>query len=118
MRTKTTSFRESFDAGRSWLANELRQGSVSGHLSCFVRVPPPAHQQLHSSTIHKYFRSINFGIMAVTVQRVIISVLLILTATFLFVQSTEAAKGPKITHKVIARTYQQLKALLMIIGVF
>jgi peptidyl-prolyl cis-trans isomerase B (cyclophilin B) len=34
-------------------------------------------------------------------QRVIISVLLILTATFLFMaQTTEAVKGPKITHKV------------------
>jgi peptidyl-prolyl cis-trans isomerase B (cyclophilin B) len=34
-------------------------------------------------------------------QRIIISALLILTATLLFfAQSTEAAKGPKITHKV------------------
>ncbi|KAI9880406.1 MAG: Peptidyl-prolyl cis-trans isomerase B [Pleopsidium flavum] len=34
-------------------------------------------------------------------QRVVISILLILTATFLFfAQSSEAAKGPKITHKV------------------
>ncbi len=34
-------------------------------------------------------------------QRVVISVLLILTATFLFfAQSSQAAKGPKITHKV------------------
>ena len=34
-------------------------------------------------------------------QKIIISVLVILTATFLFMgQSAEAAKGPKITHKV------------------
>ena len=34
-------------------------------------------------------------------QKVVISVLVILTATFLFMgQSVEAAKGPKITHKV------------------
>lgn len=34
-------------------------------------------------------------------QRLVISVLLILTATFLFfAQSTEANKGPKITNKV------------------
>lgn len=42
-------------------------------------------------------------------QRVVISVLLILTATFLFfAQSSEAAKGPKITHKV---SYLMLPAL-------
>lgn len=36
-----------------------------------------------------------------TLHRVVVSVLLILTATFLFfAQTTEAAKGPKITHKV------------------
>ncbi|KAI9788671.1 MAG: Peptidyl-prolyl cis-trans isomerase B [Peltula sp. TS41687] len=36
-----------------------------------------------------------------TLQRAVISVLLILTATFLFLaQTSEAAKGPKITHKV------------------
>ncbi|KAI9670396.1 MAG: Peptidyl-prolyl cis-trans isomerase B [Caeruleum heppii] len=36
-----------------------------------------------------------------TIQRASISVLLILTATFLFfAQSSQAAKGPKITHKV------------------
>jgi peptidyl-prolyl cis-trans isomerase B (cyclophilin B) len=34
-------------------------------------------------------------------QKIIISVMVILTATFLFMgQSAEAAKGPKITHKV------------------
>jgi len=34
-------------------------------------------------------------------QRVVISLMIILTATFLFMgQSVEAAKGPKITHKV------------------
>ena len=34
-------------------------------------------------------------------QRVIISLMVILTATFLFMgQTAEAAKGPKITHKV------------------
>ena len=34
-------------------------------------------------------------------QRLIISVLLILTATFLFfAQASDAQKGPKITHKV------------------
>jgi len=36
-----------------------------------------------------------------TLQRVVISVLLILTVTFVFfAQASEAAKGPKITHKV------------------
>lgn len=36
-----------------------------------------------------------------TVQRFIISVLVILTFTFVyFAQASEAAKGPKITHKV------------------
>ena len=41
-----------------------------------------------------------FLIMA-SIQNLIISVLVILTATFLFMgQSVEAAKGPKITHKV------------------
>ncbi|KAI9744306.1 MAG: Peptidyl-prolyl cis-trans isomerase B [Claussenomyces sp. TS43310] len=36
-----------------------------------------------------------------TVQRIIVSALLILTATFLFfAQTSEASKGPKITHKV------------------
>jgi len=40
------------------------------------------------------------GIMA-TIQRAVISLLLILSITFVFfAQSTEAAKGPKITHKV------------------
>ena len=34
-------------------------------------------------------------------QKIIVSVLVILTATFLFMsQTAEAAKGPKITHKV------------------
>lgn len=34
-------------------------------------------------------------------QRIVVSVLVILTVTFLFLaQSGEAAKGPKITHKV------------------
>ena len=34
-------------------------------------------------------------------QRVLVSVLVILTITFMFLApSTEAAKGPKITHKV------------------
>jgi len=34
-------------------------------------------------------------------QRIIISVLILLTATFLFMgQTAQAAKGPKITHKV------------------
>ena len=34
-------------------------------------------------------------------QRVVISLMVILTATFLFMgQTAEAAKGPKITHKV------------------
>ena len=34
-------------------------------------------------------------------QRAVISVLLILTAAFLFLaQTSQAAKGPKITHKV------------------
>ena len=37
-----------------------------------------------------------------TLQRLVISVLLILTVTFvLFAQASEAAKGPKITHKVV-----------------
>ena len=36
-----------------------------------------------------------------TLQRIVISALLILTATFLFLaQGAEAARGPKITHKV------------------
>jgi peptidyl-prolyl cis-trans isomerase B (cyclophilin B) len=36
-----------------------------------------------------------------TLQRILISALLMFTATFLFfAQSSEAAKGPKITHKV------------------
>lgn len=36
-----------------------------------------------------------------TIQRAVISLLLILSITFVFfAQSTEAAKGPKITHKV------------------
>jgi peptidyl-prolyl cis-trans isomerase B (cyclophilin B) len=36
-----------------------------------------------------------------TLQRIVVSVLLLLTATFLFfAQTSEAAKGPKITHKV------------------
>jgi peptidyl-prolyl cis-trans isomerase B (cyclophilin B) len=36
-----------------------------------------------------------------TIQRAVVSVLLILTAAFLFfAQTSEAAKGPKITHKV------------------
>merc|ERR1712014_181226 len=40
------------------------------------------------------------GTMA-TIQRAVISLLLILTITFVFfAQTTEAAKGPKITHKV------------------
>ena len=40
------------------------------------------------------------GTMA-TIQRAVISLLLILSITFVFfAQSTEAAKGPKITHKV------------------
>jgi len=35
------------------------------------------------------------------IQRVLISLVVILTATFLFFgQTAEAAKGPKITHKV------------------
>jgi hypothetical protein len=35
------------------------------------------------------------------IQRVIISLMVILTATFLFMgQTAQAAKGPKITHKV------------------
>lgn len=33
-------------------------------------------------------------------QRVVISLMVILTATFLFMGQTAAAKGPKITHKV------------------
>jgi peptidyl-prolyl cis-trans isomerase B (cyclophilin B) len=34
-------------------------------------------------------------------QRIVVSLMVILTATFLFFgQSVEAAKGPKITHKV------------------
>lgn len=34
-------------------------------------------------------------------QRIVVSVLLILTVAFVFfAQTTEAAKGPKITHKV------------------
>ena len=38
-------------------------------------------------------------------QRIVISVLLILTATFLFfAQSSEAQKGPKITHKVCSHS--------------
>jgi peptidyl-prolyl cis-trans isomerase B (cyclophilin B) len=37
-----------------------------------------------------------------SLQRLVISVLLILTVTFVFFsQVTEAAKGPKITHKVL-----------------
>jgi peptidyl-prolyl cis-trans isomerase B (cyclophilin B) len=36
-----------------------------------------------------------------SIQRIVVSVLLILTATFLFfAQISSAAKGPKITHKV------------------
>lgn len=36
-----------------------------------------------------------------TIQRALISVLLILTVVFVFfAQASEAAKGPKITHKV------------------
>jgi peptidyl-prolyl cis-trans isomerase B (cyclophilin B) len=38
-----------------------------------------------------------------SLQRLVISVLLILTVTFVFfAQATEATKGPKITHKVFA----------------
>jgi hypothetical protein len=36
-----------------------------------------------------------------SIQRLVISVLLILTVTFVFfAQTTEATKGPKVTHKV------------------
>jgi peptidyl-prolyl cis-trans isomerase B (cyclophilin B) len=36
-----------------------------------------------------------------SLQRIVISALLILSVTFMFfAQTTEAAKGPKITHKV------------------
>lgn len=36
-----------------------------------------------------------------SIQRIVVSVLLILTATFLFfAQTSSAAKGPKITHRV------------------
>ena len=37
----------------------------------------------------------------VNIQRIVITFLLVLTAAFLFLaQTSEAAKGPKITHKV------------------
>jgi len=39
-------------------------------------------------------------------QRLIISLLVILTFTFVFfAQSSEAVKGPKITHKVLMSTF-------------
>lgn len=42
------------------------------------------------------------GIMA-TFQRAVVSLLLILSITFVFfAQASEATKGPKITHKVCA----------------
>ncbi len=52
-------------------------------------------------------------------QRAVISVLLILTAAFLFLaQTTQAAKGPKITHKVkcsesVLYFYSMLMELLL-----
>ena len=48
-------------------------------------------------------------------QRAVISLLLILTATFLFLaQTSNAAKGPKITNKVgMATSLKDLGALLI-----
>lgn len=45
------------------------------------------------------FHILMFFTMA-NLQKVLISLLVILTATFLFMGQTAAAKGPKITHKV------------------
>jgi peptidyl-prolyl cis-trans isomerase B (cyclophilin B) len=45
------------------------------------------------------FHILMFFTMA-NLQKVLISLLVILTATFLFIGQTAAAKGPKITHKV------------------
>ena len=45
-------------------------------------------------------------IVMATLQRTIISLLIVLTAAFLFfAQTSEAAKGPKITHKVDQVTF-------------
>jgi len=54
------------------------------------------------------------------VQRIVVSLLLILTFTFVFfAQSSQAAKGPKITHKVRKQSRNEvyLEAANIVIGV-
>jgi hypothetical protein len=65
-----------------------RRVSLRNNIQLSLRTPPP---QLKAQQ-----PSIMFSL-----QRIVISALLILSVTFMFfAQTTEAAKGPKITHKV------------------
>ena len=56
---------------------------------------------LQSKTYHPYYWFIETTDIMANLQKIVISLLLMLTAGFLFLaQTSSAAKGPKITHKV------------------
>lgn len=79
------------------------------HCKSPVRIPPsPDPQESAPCTSHfrpistlqsHLFHNLMFFTMA-NLQRVVISLMVILAATFLFMGQTAAVKGPKITHKV------------------
>ena len=68
---------------------------------------PDTHDSNPSSTAsrHQTLRTYLIIYSMANLQRVVISLLLILTASFLFLaQTSSAAKGPKITNKVNSKT--------------
>lgn len=61
-----------------------------------LRCPPSNHK-----TIDLYIFEHSIGLNMASLQRIVISLLLIVTAGFLFLaQTSSAARGPKITNKV------------------
>lgn len=80
-----------------------RRASVAGAIEATFRFSDNLLSYLPSSPIHSiYALSLHLLLFAMaTLQRVVISLLLIITAGFLFLaQTASAAKGPLITNKV------------------
>jgi hypothetical protein len=68
--------------------------------SCRPMLNEPSHLHLDFNSVTLSLCHIFIFFTMANLWRVVISLMVILAATFLFIGQTAAAKGPKITHKV------------------
>lgn len=94
------------DQNRASISKDLYPFTVPSLVARLCLLCTPLTGLIYNFSVQEYSLVVAMAIY----QRLAISILLILTAVFMFfASSTEAAKGPKITHKVQLREGMRMK---------